>query len=78
MNIIQKFRTSFSGFNRGDVADYIERTAHAHTEETASLRQALKEAQEKQAQAEAERDEIKAILKKFTEAYDAAKAAIEE
>ncbi|MBQ7255132.1 MAG: hypothetical protein IJS31_02655 [Oscillospiraceae bacterium] len=78
MNEILKFRTSFGGFHRGDVAEYIERTAQKHNEALKQLRQALDAAEEKAAEAEKERDSIKAILQRLEDAYEEAKATLTE
>ena len=78
MNEIQKFRTSFGGFHRGDVAEYIERTANAHSKQIAQLQERLAEAERKLAEAESERDCVKAVLRQLDDAYAAAKAALAE
>ena len=41
MQEFHRFRTQLGGFNRADVADYIEKTAKAHSEEVTRLRDEL-------------------------------------
>lgn len=53
--VFQKFRSALGGFNREDVARYIEQSATAHREQVAGLEKRL-------AQAEQERDSLRREL----------------
>ncbi|MBQ7566619.1 MAG: hypothetical protein IJT18_05810 [Oscillospiraceae bacterium] len=77
MSELQKFRSAIGGFHRGDVAEYIERTALAHREALAEAEAKQKAAEAETAAAFAERDALRAVLEKLTAAYDEAKAALE-
>ena len=46
------FRTSFSGFHKGDVLNYIDSLQARQAEETASLREAVRQAEERAGAAE--------------------------
>jgi len=67
MQEIQRFRTSLGGFHRGDVANYIERSAAAHAEELRRLRDEIAALQAEKQAAQAQVRELTAQLEAAAE-----------
>lgn len=89
MSAPQKFRSAFNGFNREDVASYLEYLNSKHTSqvnqltsEADFLRAKLENAQPDQSEAlaalEAERDDLRDQLTQLQEQYEALLARCEE
>ena len=69
------FRTSFSGFHKGDVLNYIDSLQARQAEETASLREAVRRAEERAGEAE---EKLAQALRQEEENHTALQALEEE
>lgn len=78
MSELNKFRSSIGGFHRGDVADYIERTALQHREAMQQAEAEIKSLRAAAAAAEAERDALRGILERLDAAYAEAREALKQ
>lgn len=59
MGVLQKFRSSISGFNRRDVMNYIETTDRAHQKQVAELKKELERAESARREMENELEGIR-------------------
>ena len=59
MGVLQKFRSSISGFNRRDVMNYIETTDRAHQQQMADLRRELERTENARRELEASLEDIR-------------------
>jgi uncharacterized coiled-coil DUF342 family protein len=65
----KRFRASIGGFNRQDVADYIEQMCSEHREQLLACRKECDELKQACAQAELRRDELAAKVKRLHELF---------